>query len=76
MAYCENCGCRMSNGYCTNCHEEAYIMDFQSEYMDREPSKEFQQLAEKQREEIREMDRTRRLEQKSEMDIYEEDRRK
>lgn len=23
--YCENCGCRKVSGYCTNCHEEAYI---------------------------------------------------
>ncbi len=23
--YCDNCGCRKSNGYCTGCEEEAYI---------------------------------------------------
>lgn len=70
MAHCENCGTKMSNGYCTNCHEEAYIMDFESEYMDRQPCDEFQALADKQRKEIREMNRTRRLEQKCEMDEY------
>jgi hypothetical protein len=23
--YCEDCGCVMYNGFCTNCHEEVYI---------------------------------------------------
>jgi len=27
MKYCENCGCKMYNGRCTNCHEELYILD-------------------------------------------------
>lgn len=25
--YCENCGCKVFNGRCTNCHEELYILD-------------------------------------------------
>ena len=25
--YCENCGCKVYNGRCTNCHEELYILD-------------------------------------------------
>ena len=25
MGYCEDCGCKMFNGFCTNCHEEVYI---------------------------------------------------
>ena len=25
--YCEDCGCRVYNGRCTNCHEELYIED-------------------------------------------------
>ena len=25
MEYCEDCGCKMFNGACTNCHEEIYI---------------------------------------------------
>ena len=29
MSRCEDCGCRMDYGLCTNCHEEAYIMDVQ-----------------------------------------------
>ena len=23
--YCENCGCKVYDGRCTNCHEELYI---------------------------------------------------
>ena len=25
MNYCPDCGCKMYNGACTNCHEEIYI---------------------------------------------------
>ena len=25
--YCEDCGCKVFNGRCTNCHEELYILD-------------------------------------------------
>ena len=25
--YCEDCGCEVYNGRCTNCHEELYILD-------------------------------------------------
>lgn len=25
--YCVDCGCHMSGGYCTNCHEEVFIME-------------------------------------------------
>lgn len=27
MTYCEDCGCRVYNGACTNCHEEVYIAE-------------------------------------------------
>lgn len=37
---CENCGCAIRSGYCTNCQEEAYIafvqapeMDFSEDFM-------------------------------------------
>lgn len=40
--HCENCGCAIRSGYCTNCQEEAYIafvqapeMDFSREFMDK-----------------------------------------
>lgn len=23
--YCEDCGCKVFSGHCTNCHEETYI---------------------------------------------------
>lgn len=25
--YCEDCGCRVYDGRCANCHEELYILD-------------------------------------------------
>ena len=25
--YCEDCGCKVYSGQCTNCHEELYILD-------------------------------------------------
>ena len=25
--YCENCGCKVFSGACTNCHEEIYIRE-------------------------------------------------
>lgn len=38
--HCENCGCKIRSGYCTNCQEEAYIafvqapeMEFSEEFM-------------------------------------------
>lgn len=27
MGHCEDCGCKMYSGRCTNCHEELYILD-------------------------------------------------
>ena len=27
MSYCEDCGCKVYSGRCTNCHEELFIMD-------------------------------------------------
>lgn len=38
--HCENCGCAIRSGYCTNCQEEAYIafvqapeMEFSEEFL-------------------------------------------
>jgi len=25
--YCEDCGCKVFSGHCTNCHEETYIAE-------------------------------------------------
>ena len=33
MSYCDNCGCKVYNGACTNCHEAVYI---QEQYIDLE----------------------------------------
>lgn len=27
MTYCSDCGCKVYNGACTNCHEEIYIAE-------------------------------------------------
>ena len=27
MAKCEDCGCTMDGGFCTNCHEEIFIQE-------------------------------------------------
>lgn len=27
VKYCEDCGCKVFSGRCTNCHEELYILD-------------------------------------------------
>ena len=27
MSHCEDCGCKVYSGRCTNCHEELYILD-------------------------------------------------
>jgi len=39
--YCEDCGCRTSGGVCSNCQEELYIMNEQSDYIDGPLSQEF-----------------------------------
>ena len=51
--YCENCGCKMYSGKCTNCHEELYILDqydeLNMEYPD-EDSAFMQKVREQQKE--------------------------
>lgn len=49
MKYCEDCGCRMYDGLCSNCNEELAILERQSEYIDFPLSKEFIEKAESQR---------------------------
>lgn len=34
MSYCDDCGCRMSGGICSNCDEELYILTHQAEDLD------------------------------------------
>lgn len=31
MSKCDDCGCYMSGGFCSNCHEEVYIVEQCSE---------------------------------------------
>lgn len=52
MKYCDNCGCRMSGGICSNCHEELYIMEYQADAIDFPLSDEFREAAGRQRREI------------------------
>lgn len=53
MAYCNDCGCKTSNGICSNCHEELYIVEYQGEYIDFDLSDEFLEKVEQQRKEIK-----------------------
>jgi hypothetical protein len=48
MSHCPDCGCRTNNGLCSNCHEEAYIIENQGEYIDSPVSQEFSDKAAKQ----------------------------
>ena len=49
-SYCPDCGERAINkGVCSNCQEELYIMEFQSEDIDCPLSEEFQNEAARQR---------------------------
>jgi len=48
--YCEDCGCRTSNGICSNCQEELFIIEEQSEFIDKPLSDEFIEKAKEQRE--------------------------
>lgn len=56
MKSCPDCGCRVYNGHCVNCHEETYI-DYQSQQND-EPtafSKDFRDKVKEQKKEAREI---------------------
>jgi hypothetical protein len=45
---CPDCGCSMSNGLCSNCQEEAFIIENQYEYIDFELSDDFIKKAKNQ----------------------------
>ena len=34
MSYCPDCGCKRSKGVCSNCQEELYILENQSEFIE------------------------------------------
>lgn len=49
MSYCEDCGCILNDGICSNCHEELYILENQGEFIDFPLSDEFIQKSEEQK---------------------------
>lgn len=51
MGYCPDCGCKMYNGACVNCHEEVYIRD-QYEELGMPMSKEFEKKVEEKEREV------------------------
>jgi hypothetical protein len=38
MAKCEDCGCSMDGGFCSNCHEEVFIAEQYSELGEQVPA--------------------------------------
>ncbi len=54
---CEDCGCRLNGGICSNCHEEHYIMTYQADDMVTPVSNEFKNKAEEQAQQIKDRDR-------------------
>jgi len=49
MSYCEDCGCKLNNGICSNCQEELYIIENQYEYINEPLPDEFINKAKEQR---------------------------
>ena len=49
MKTCEDCGCRLENGICSNCQEELFIVENQSEFITQPLSAEFLQKAQEQK---------------------------
>lgn len=50
---CPDCGCKVYNGACVNCHEETFILDQYIEQGMDPPSNEFLDKVEAQREDIK-----------------------
>lgn len=55
MAYqtCEDCGCRVYGGICSNCQEELYIVENQYDAIDAPLSREFMDKVEEQKCELK-----------------------
>jgi hypothetical protein len=51
-SYCPDCGGRTNRGVCSNCQEELYILDNQSEFITEPVSDEFAGKAAEQRREL------------------------
>jgi hypothetical protein len=52
MPYCDDCGCRTSNGVCSGCMEELYILENQAEFIEIPLSDEFMEAAALQRKRV------------------------
>lgn len=50
---CENCGCNLNNGICSNCQEELYIYENQNEFLPDNLSNNFIKKVKEQKEEIK-----------------------
>ncbi len=48
-SHCEDCGCKVYGGICSNCQEELYIYENQNEFMIQPISDEFMNKVEEQR---------------------------
>jgi hypothetical protein len=53
MAKCVDCGCILEGGICSNCQEELFIIENQSEFITQPLSEEFIQKANEQKEELK-----------------------
>ena len=53
MGYCNDCGCKTSDGTCSNCQEELYILENQGDFIDFELPEEFMERVKEQEEYIR-----------------------
>jgi len=49
MGRCKDCGCRTEGGVCSNCQEELYIIQNQSEFITEPLSDNFIEKAEEQK---------------------------
>jgi len=52
MSKCEDCGCTLRNGICTNCQEELYINDYQMPEFPCKVSEEWNETVDRQRKEL------------------------
>lgn len=51
--HCDDCGTKLSDGICPNCHEELFINDYQMPEFDIPVSKKWAEKVKEQREEVR-----------------------
>lgn len=71
MARCENCGCGMSGGFCSNCHEEVFIAEQYSELGQDVP----ESIAQKANEQINDPERKKQADKIRKKEQAERDRK-